>query len=128
MSYRGKWLEELIAARQGPRKLVQQDDDSAPWDRELCVICDSRTLLWLQPENAPICSPECLDTYLHDPTVYDPRELYTTADPAVLVPEDRVKVSKTKARRSRPGRWEPDDSWIRDAQKRIAKARRGDDD
>lgn len=121
-SERDSWLAEL--ASQGKnRPLVQQEDTNiAPWDQERCVICNSRTLLWLQPENAPICSEECLEAYLKDPSVYDPRELHGKGTPATVEP----KPPKPKRRRRRkPGRWEPTDAEIEAMQARVAKELRG---
>jgi hypothetical protein len=75
---RQNWLKELKEAQKAPR-LLEVDDD--PYLRrfgyERCVICDKETEFWLMPENAPLCSKECMQEYLKDPTVYDPRELYT---------------------------------------------------
>jgi len=71
-----EWREE-IKARDGKRpKLVAEE---RPWidEAENCVICNTMTRHWLFPENAPLCPAPafCLDKYLADPTVYDPRGL-----------------------------------------------------
>lgn len=73
------WARELKKAQKKPRKLVKEpaDEGRGFFDQEICIMCRKRrTLLWLQPENAPLCGDDCMKKYLKDPTVYDPRGLY----------------------------------------------------
>lgn len=67
---------ELKKAKLKPRKLVKEPKDMGGFGMERCVICNVHTGMWLQPENAPLCSPACMHKYLADPTVYDPLGLY----------------------------------------------------
>lgn len=65
------WRYELRLAERKPRVL-----EHGGYGFEDCVICSTETDLWLQPENAPLCSDGCKAKYLHNPRVYDPRGLY----------------------------------------------------
>jgi len=132
---RNQWLKELREAEKKPRVLTQEEDPPTfPAEREQCVICDKRTITWLQPENAPLCSTHCLGIYLQDPSVYDPRELYSRPSPRlvsengkpVVVPE-RPLPPRPKRRR-KPGRWEPTEDEIAAMQARIRSRREGKDD
>ena len=82
---RKRWAAELKAAKKKPRVLTKEPDDEPYGGLEACVTCRRRTRFWLQPENAPLCSaetsPGCLEEYLEDPSVYDPRSLYPTPAP-----------------------------------------------
>ncbi|HET6493839.1 MAG TPA: hypothetical protein VFH61_00560 [Thermoleophilia bacterium] len=107
------WLADLRAAEKRPRVLVHVPEPVAS-DRENCVMCDASTENWLYPENAPICGPDCLDKYLVDPSVYDPRGLHTLK---VIMPEKKPrKVSK-------PKRWEPSEDEIEVMRERIKERR-----
>ena len=120
---RNKWLLELELAKKSPRNLTKEDD-LPPWDQERCVICDQRTLFWLHPENAPICTLDCVEKYLQNPCVYDPRELYGKSETVASVV---TKAPKPKKRRRRkPGRWDPSDADIAAMQERVAKQRQKD--
>jgi hypothetical protein len=130
---RSIWLKELREAEKKPRILVEEENPAPfPSDREQCVICGKRTTTWLHPENAPLCSNDCLAAYLKDPTVYDPRELHSRPSPR-LVNEEEPKPppppppKKPRAKR-KSSRWEPDEDFIKEAQDRIAGRRRGKDD
>jgi len=113
-----KWIADLREAEQRPRVLVSEmiEGCSEPpnYDKEKCCICEKRTLLWLQPENAPLCSGTCLKKYIEDPAVYDPRGLY----------EGREPVSTKKRAPRKPRRWEPSEDEITEIQQRIASRRK----
>lgn len=77
MSQKGEWKTE-IRARGGRKPKLEPDE--RPWigDGEDCCICDGPTRYWLHPENVPLCPApkDCLDEYLKDPTIWDPRGLH----------------------------------------------------
>ena len=107
------WLADLRAAEKRGRVLIDEDPArTLPlYETEHCVMCNVKTTLWLQPENTPLCGHECLDKYLEDPSVYDPRGLHTLK---VIVPP------KVRARKKAPSkRWEPSDADILRMQGRI---------
>ena len=111
------WLAELRAAEKKPRVLVHVPEPTVD-DRETCVMCEAQTEKWLFPENAPICSQQCLDEYLEDPTVYDPRGLHTLKIVVVAPKKPRSRAKKKKKR------WEPSEEEIAEMQDRIAASRR----
>lgn len=120
---RKKWLVELARASRSDRVLSPEENPAIlPDEREQCVICDQRTKTWLMPENAPLCSPKCLDTYLQDPSVYDPRELHVRPSPRLVA---EVQVAD-EPRRRKSGRWEPSPEYIAQAQARIRDRRKND--
>ena len=125
-----RWLTELAKAERTTRVLTPEENPARlPAEREQCVICDKRTKTWLQPENAPICSDDCLEIYLRDPTIYDPRELHVRPAPRLVVDKgvrvaDPPKPKKKKTRRrKKPGRWEPSDEYIAKVQAKIREER-----
>lgn len=67
-----------INARDGRRPKLEPEE--RPWigPAEDCVICDEPTRHWLQPENVPLCPPpkDCLEEYMKNPSVWDPRRLH----------------------------------------------------
>lgn len=119
---RRQWLRELREAQKKPRVLFNEDPNGTlpSWETECCVICKKRTTFWLMPENAPLHDGECLEKYLKDPSVYDPRGLHNVK---VIIPPKQPRRRPTK-----PKRWEPSEEEVEVMQKRIAKQRRGDDD
>ena len=127
---RHRWLLELAEAEKKPRLLIEEENPPVSWEREQCVICDKRTAQWLLPENAPLCDQSCLELYLKDPSVWDPRELHARPVPRLVVDEGKVvakppkPVKKKPRRRKKPGRWEPSDEYIAEAQARITKRRK----
>ena len=132
---RSQWLRELREAEKSPRRIVEEDKPPRLFsEREQCVICDKRTASWLHPENAPLCSDDCLALYLADPSVYDPRELHSRPSPRLVQTESapaKATAPKPEAkpprRRKKPGRWEPSDAFIEKIQRDIRR-RRGEEE
>ncbi len=72
-----EWRNQLKTQQSHKSRKLEVHEPSVKGDDfEDCVICDKPTLRWLYPENAPLCGDACLNIYLKDPTVYDPRGLY----------------------------------------------------
>jgi hypothetical protein len=112
-----RWRKEIKSTDGKERHLTPLEDSIVADDYEHCVICDKPTTYWLLPENAPLCSRQCLSAYLKDPKVYDPRGIYD-----VEIVQTR---SGRKAARRRKGKWEPSEEWIEAAQARIARCNKG---
>jgi len=137
---RNEWLKELREVEKRPRVLTTEDrPPRMPSEREQCIICDKRTTTWLQPENAPLCSMNCLDVYIQDPSVYDPRELHSRPSPRLVFENGKPVAApspiaekparpKSTRRRRKPGRWEPTEEEIAAMQARIRARHEGKDE